>query len=482
MPKKCTMCGNLSNTNAQFCEKCGSSSFVEVYEQSNQTSFEGGQSSNNNSPVNPVAASDNNQKKKSKNKTAIIVGLSVLLVGLVAIIVFLLFSEKENPDTSKNDETTSISTTEAPSENVNGGENNNITGNAPADSTVTMSDDLYDFTFELEGDVYKLPCDYKDFTDNGWTISSSGYSGDTTISGNSSDCYYMSRDGLKVMVFSYNFSGNVKKIKDCKIGGIECYAYEGVDFVIAKGITVESSVDEIKSAFGTPGYSSSGSDYEVLTYYAERDSYQNCVDFYCSDEADYCSIQLKNFVESDDDETTTSTETPDYLGEYKAPTSMGSDIKSSVVKIEGDLYQLPAPVSVFLDNGWEIVQQSGDVVAGGSDYIYVEKNGKEIELYITNYSDYQTTVENCAVYKVDVDNYENVDISIGSASDSVSIGTKKADVVALVGDEFDYYNGTYNQTYSYSEYSSRDFMVSIDVDKESGKVSGISVSCRTWDY
>ena len=66
---------------------------------------------------------------------------------------------------------------------------------------------------------------------------------------------------------------------------------------------------------------------------------------------------------------------------------MGKDLRSSVVKIECDLYQLPCPVSAFLDNGWQIIQQSGDVVAGGTDYIRIEKNGKKVDLSIINYAD-----------------------------------------------------------------------------------------------
>lgn len=413
------------------------------------------------------------QQNKTKSKVGITAIVAVAVVAIIALIVVLLLPKDDDVDMPI-DDGSSIST-QAP--------DNNTTDDTTNESVeITMSDDLYDFTFELEGVVYKLPCKYEDLTKNGWTISSRGYNSESKIAGNSYDSFYMSKDGRKIIVYSYNMSGNVKTIKDCKIGGIECEAYNEVDFVIAKNITVKSSVKEIKTAFGVPGYSNSGSDYESMTYYAQKDSSYNSVKFYITNDGKYSSIEMKNFIETEDDKTTTSTERPSYLDEYKAPTAMGKDLKSAVVKIEGDLYQLPAPVSEFIDNGWKIVQQSGDVVAGGTDSIRVEKNGKKIDLYIVNYAEYQTTVENCAVYKVYADDYGKASVLIGSDAKSITVGTAKADVDAAISSDFDYYEGTYSHSYSYSEYKERDFSVSIRVDQETGNVSSVSVSCKNWEY
>ncbi len=411
-----------------------------------------------------------NTTEKAKSKTGLFIGIAVAAVAVIALIIVLLIPKGGNSDVPKDDgsSTTGSQTTESTT--------------TPDDKEIVMSDELFDFTFTLEGVVYQLPCKYETLTKNGWTISSSGYNSETKIEGNSYDSFYMAKDGRKVTVYAYNMSGNVKAIKDCKIGGIECDGYNEVDFTVAKGVTVKSSVDEIKNAFGVPGYSNSGSDYQSMTYYAVKDSSYNSVKFYVSNDSKYSSISMKNFVESDDDKTTTNTEKPAYLNEYKKPSSMGADLKSPVVKVEGDLYQLPAPVSEFLGNGWKVIQQSGDVVAGGTDSIRVEKGGKKLDLYIVNYSEYQTTVENCAVYKVYVDNYGDTKVSIGSEGKSITIGTAKADVEAIITDDFDYYEGSYSHSYSYSEYKERDFSVSINVDKETGKVSTISISCKTWKY
>lgn len=408
------------------------------------------------------------QKAKSNKWLFIGIAAAVLLAILIPLLISF-FGDGEDVDTpdTPNDNQTS---------NVGNNDSDEI------DEEVTMSDELFDFTFTLEGEVYKLPCKYETLTNNGWTISSSGYTSDTKIAGDDYEAFYMVKDGRKVTVYSYNYSGNAKPIKDCLIGGIECEAYYEVDFSIALGITVHDNVETIKEAFGVPGYSNTGDSYQSLTYYAVKDSNYNFVKFYITDDGEYSSIEMRNFLKTSADETTTSTERPAYLDDYVTPDTMGENLKSAVLDIGGDLYQLPAPVSAFLENGWEVTQQSGDVVAGGTDYICVERDGCEMQLSVINYAEYQTTVENCAVYKVSVDSDDLTTVAVGSENNPITFGCTKDDVDAAIDNQFYTYEGTYSYSYSYSEYKERDFSLSISVDVETNEVSTISISCKTWDY
>jgi hypothetical protein len=262
------------------------------------------------------------------------------------------------------------------------------------------------------------------------------------------------------------------------------------DFTIAKGITVRSGVDEIKNAFGIPDYSDSGIDYETLVYYAKEELMENSVHFYIADDGESSSITLSNFIKNEDDNTTTDNERPDYLDEYKAPIAMGNDLKSPVVKIEGDLYRLPCPVSEFLDNGWKIDGSPEDVISGGSESVYVEKNGKRIFLSVQNYAEYKTTAENCVVYNVhinadlDILFYGEVaSIYVGSQANSITIGSTKAELDAVVPSDADCDEDTYSYSYYISGYTDgSDFSLFVDVDKETGMVCLISISSTIWDY
>ncbi len=469
-----------------------------------QTPVDNNQNVFNQNEVHPFMKQNGDTGRKN---TKLLLGLliAILLIVIISLAVLLVVMSNSDKDSSDDDnddkrniavQTTEedepeekstkpdevITTEEKTTEEITAESIQPSENDKPDNKDIVMSDELFDFTFELEGVVYQLPCEYEDFTDNGWTISSTDVNSETKISGNNYDYFDMAKDGREIRLYSYNMSGNAKAIKDCKIGGIECYVSDKVDFVIAKGVTPSTGADEIKKQFGVPGYSSTGNDYESITYYAEKDSSYNCVKFYISNDGRYSSIDMKNFIESEDDKTVTNTERPDYLNKYKEPEAMGNDLRSSVVKIEGDLYQLPAPVSVFIDKGWQITQQSGDVVAGGNDYIYMKKDGKNLDLRIVNYAEYQTTVENCAVTKVSVYDGYGTSIIVGSESNNITIGTAKNDVDTLTGSDFDYYEGTNTHSYSYLEYKERDFGLDISVDKESGKVSSIDISCETWAY
>lgn len=344
-----------------------------------------------------------------------------------------------------------------------------------------MSDELFDFTFELDGDVYQLPCSYSCFTENGWTISSTGYSGDSTIPGNRYDSYYMAKDGHRITVYSYNLSGNTKSISECKVGGIQCWAYDGAVVTVAKGIGLSSAAEEIKEAFGMPNSNNTGDDYESLTYQVNESTY-NYVRFMCYSNARNSYIEIKNFVADEGDNTVTNEERPEYLDSYTAPEFSGNDLVSAVLNVEGDLYQLPAPVSTFVDNGWEITQQPGSVVSGGSDSVRVERDGKKLYLNIVNLAEYQTTVLNCAVYRISVSSDDEIEIAVPAGEEEIAIGMTKEELEAVLTDEFECYEGTNRYSYSYSEYRERDFSITIYVDKDTEAVSGISISCGTWGY
>jgi len=89
--------------------------------------------------------------------------------------------------------------------------------------------------------------------------------------------------------------------------------------------------------------------------------------------------------------------------EYSAPSELGNDLTSFNVEIEGNLYRLPAPVSAFLDNGWEITKKEVDTIAANSNSsmsITITKNNKNCTVGLINYSDEVQTVEACYVYNI----------------------------------------------------------------------------------
>lgn len=358
---------------------------------------------------------------------------------------------------------------------------------------VVMSDNLNDFTFTLGGVVYQLPMPYTTMAANGWTISSSGTYEDTLVAANDYEYVTMANAGNKVTVYIINLSGNAKAISDCKVGGIDVdanYISDPSFFTIAKGINVASTVDDIQNALGSPNDYNQHDDYVSMKYAPNDNEYNIKTSFtvYTNGDTKYNSIELKNYVADESDITETSDAVPDYLASYVDPeidTDKGL-LAEAYFTLDGKTYNLPCPVSQFTANGWNITSKPNAVGAGNSEYITIQKGDDKLDLSIGNYAEYQTIPENCAVYKVSADEYY-MKGKIEFNFFGIKIGTPEADVQALVNaakDEWDFSESTYSNTYSYySPYNAdRDISLYIRVDNETGKVSDINVSGKTWAY
>jgi len=120
---------------------------------------------------------------------------------------------------------------------------------------------------------------------------------------------------------------------------------------------------------------------------------------------------------------------------YSTPLQLGNDLTSFNVEIEGDIYHLPAPISAFLDNGWEITEKSVETIEA-NDYktsaVSITKNNKTLsDVDLNNYSDEPKPVEQCFVYGITAKKYtfwgESDDISV-ILPDGVTIGTTENEV------------------------------------------------------
>lgn len=162
-------------------------------------------------------------------------------------------------------------------------------------------------------------------------------------------------------------------------------------------------------------------------------------------------------------------------GTYTAPTEVGNDLTAAIFMLDGTLYELPVPVSEFLDNGWTIKQKPSYIVCNGEGEITVEKAGAKLTLKITNFAKYQTIAENCVVTSITVDDTDGVDITLPGG---LTFESSKADVDSVITEDFYCSESTYKHYYSYSDYSERDFSIYLYVDAESDKLCEIRISCE----
>ena len=271
---------------------------------------------------------------------------------------------------------------------------------AEAPAADTSSEDLMDFSFKFDGVPYKLPCDYKEFADNGWILDT-----DTSeeVNANTYGITRLKKGEDRVSVYVYNPTSNVQKVEDCKIAEITVYGRDNVSFELPKGITVASSAEEIREAYGKPSKSTTESDYESLQYKPSDDSYDSQVNFYVYDDKERSYISVKNMIVQEGDKTEASTEVPSYLASYKAPEELGTDSQSPVFELDGTVYRLPCPLSAFTDNGWVIYEKDADSIdAGNTSYstVTITKDQVSVDLGMANFAKTSTIIENCAVNRV----------------------------------------------------------------------------------
>lgn len=116
-----------------------------------------------------------------------------------------------------------------------------------------LSEDLYSFDIKLEGVKYTLPASYSEFEKNGWKISDEESDAEIPLNCYLKDAFKLKK-GDKVIdaYFMNDGSGTSKKAADCKIGEIAVYSTDNVSIILPNGITIGSSIDDLKAAYGEP--------------------------------------------------------------------------------------------------------------------------------------------------------------------------------------------------------------------------------------
>lgn len=319
-------------------------------------------------------------------------------------------------------------------------QNSSIVENDSAyDTGVTLSDNLDDFTFKINDVVYKLPIEIEAFTKNGWKFPDYFDEYDKGIDSDHKESEYLVKGENELSIEVFNKSGNQKKLKECLIGRIE-YDFSGdLQFYIAGDFLLNGKTfGDVKSKFGEP---TSQDDYgaNINAVYEKTGSewiYERYTFSFDKETEEIISINMVNFIKTETVENDSAD--TEYLSKYKAPSSLGNNPTSFNVSIMGDLYTLPAPVSEFEKNGWQIIE-SGSVGAGTyvDEGITMQKDGVTAKFGVYNFSSLQVDAKNATVFEVDTDEYEYKDINL-ILPGNIKLGTPKADVEKMLGKSDDF--------------------------------------------
>lgn len=305
----------------------------------------------------------------------------------------------------------------------------------PLQTDAELGTDIYGYQIEYAGNLIQLPMTYDDFTAMGWTLSKND-SPDTMISTGSYGMATFNNGEVSAYVDMINFGINEAPLSDCLVGGIKLdLAWGDIDLSsltvkLPGGIVMgTSNIEDIKAAYGEPSDTYEGDLYTKMTY--QQDSYQRAELYVYKEENTLLQVDLRNFKEPEDfDKGSVSTEVPDIVSNYKAPTALGGDFMEPDVEFMGSLYRLPAPVSAFLDNGWVMkdVAEDAFLEGGGLEFIEMMKENQTARFSVYNLTENATSIENCFVTELSFGSYDPEILAL-KLSENITLGADKNELL-----------------------------------------------------
>ena len=353
---------------------------------------------------------------------------------------------------------------------------------ADSESTGELGDDIYSFSMEFDGQIMKFPMTYQDFVGMGWELSSRE-DPDMKISTNSYGFVSFNKGKNSVSAEVMNLGINEVGLEDSLIGGITVDGSYDIDLTsvsvkLPGGIELgKSTLDDIKAAYGDPSDTYEGDLYTKVT--SEQDTYQAVELSVFKDDNTLKKVDMENLEEPEGyDKGAVSDEVPDIVTAYKAPDALGSDMLDTAVEYMGDLYSLPAPVSAFTANGWEIqnAEDTPYVEGNGLAFIDMMKNNQSIHFSVYNETENATALENCFVRELSFATYDPESIAMKLSGD-ITLGADKAELIKMA-DEKGYIseeNDDYLRIYPNKDSKIRNYVEFwFNKDEDSNKAASIT--------
>ena len=343
----------------------------------------------------------------------------------------------------------------------------------------SLSADLYSFQLQIDGEIYQFPMSYPQFLSYGWR-----YLGDEAAVMAPNEytvAERMQMGDAEVYVSMVNFDLNSRPLSECYVGGITLDTSdvaEGTVVTLPGGQTAfDLSAEKTKEAYGTPSYENTLDSGSTTIEYSEDSNRQLRLVFDAETKTPY-KLELRNFqAPADFVSGTVTTETPAEVAAYQAPVELGDSFEAFTVEFGGDLYQLPAPVSKFIEKGWTLKEEETEMTVPGKGYGWVtlSKDNQQLRAIANNYSDNAADMTNCFLTSVKGSDYagEQIDIRIPKG---IAKGMTQAELeTALAGLDF-----TKEESSSYTYYELAPGKSTMDryeilVDSESGLVYKIEV-------
>ncbi|MGF7011013.1 hypothetical protein M2146_001556 [Lachnospiraceae bacterium PF1-22] len=118
-----------------------------------------------------------------------------------------------------------------------------------------LSDDWTEFNVQVGEEVLKLPVSIAEFEKLGYVYDEEYTSSDTMVEADDIDFVWVeNEEGNSISLTVYNDTNEALNVKECKVYGVSISDYgiggESIEVLFAGGITIGSTIEEVKKAYG----------------------------------------------------------------------------------------------------------------------------------------------------------------------------------------------------------------------------------------
>lgn len=333
-----------------------------------------------------------------------------------------------------------------------------LTVSPEAEAGTALLGDWTDFQLQIDGTVYQFPMLYGDWQELGWTAKDSL---EESLEPYQYAMVQYEKDGRVCTVYILNLGINNEMLDHCIVAGMSVDDY---DWDMAEGEILlpgglsrgRSTGEEIQAAYGVPTNTYEG---ELYTQYTYEIEYNSRVEMTVGKESGVLEdVEVRNFVEPEGfDAGEVNTEVPPLVTAYQKPEALSEDMSAYEIEMDGQVYALPVPVSVLIEDGWELEESKTEkfIMAHYFGWVGLSKGGQSFRVIATNGEDYATLPENCWIESLEVGGF---DLELdGALPGGVRIGITEEELQTLLQNngveyeledsgDFKYY------TYNYGSY------------------------------
>ena len=388
------------------------------------------------------------QPKKNKlTPQSVALGSSIAAVIVLTALFFSTTTSHANPYdqniiTKQSPTTTSSQSTPGQT----------ITKSTPA----SVNESAMFSSFSVNGKQYALPMSIDELLANGWTYDDKEdanktlYAGDCetvklNYSGKGKDSQYFgvinhsidAQPLSKCLVYDCDFSDSFVKQTGAE-----------VKFYNDKFTLQKTTVDEVKNELGEPSSTNTSGNSVTLTYRGKgKEDEFNLSATYSFENNVLTFISIRNkTMPADFVQPAVSSKTPDYLGLYKAPLTLGDDLLSGNFTLDGTTYNLPVPYKTLAEQGWTSTGESESVPSMNGVILTLKKGDFNITAKVVNPLPNAVTLDNTIVVFISAFNSTLTPLDLTMAGD-IKLGMSKADLESALNAK-GIKNFTYNEKFN----------------------------------